>query len=192
MYFPLGAAGALYIFIYINALITTLREKLKKRIGPAANGHPMEERLKQTAITPAKSFHRRFKLMRMLFFSVLWYLACFLPAPLLFQFNPKLMFGNAVRQLWVKTLLHYGCAWNPVSCVKIIGSRSWEDSKNQGSAETKNATWEFKFVIKIRKKKQKIWCEKFQRNKVFFYAVRADKINDNRSRYRKKAWKDWA
>lgn len=108
-YFPLGAAG----FLYMSICIMTLSTDLRKRLALCRSNSVVP-----LPLTVSPAHRRRMRITRMLFFSVLWNVACFLPGPII-RLYPRFSVTPA-RQLWIAMIMQCGYAFNPVRTESFV------------------------------------------------------------------------
>ncbi|XP_055340655.1 uncharacterized protein LOC129589803 [Paramacrobiotus metropolitanus] len=102
--FPLALEGSIYLCIFTTILLRKFVAG-KNLVAPshAATSQPGSQQRQ-----------KRLKVARMLFCSNIWYMACFLPAPMTSGLNPQLYNMAPLMQLYFRSLLAVGYATVPV------------------------------------------------------------------------------
>ncbi|XP_055340588.1 probable G-protein coupled receptor tkr-1 [Paramacrobiotus metropolitanus] len=103
--FPVGLEGVIYLCIF--AILTWRKVRKVRRISVVASDSEMSAFRREV-------FVRRVKVTRMLFLSNVWYMVCFLPAPISSSLYPKQYISQPLLQLYFRSLLAMGYATIPL------------------------------------------------------------------------------
>lgn len=103
---PVSLLGALYLIILGGIGIRTIQHHRKVREGSSGKG---------AATVNSSLMRRRYRSAVMLFVAYLWYTSCLMPAPVAATLYPLQYTSYPLLSLFLRALLLFGYATNPVS-----------------------------------------------------------------------------